>query len=227
MVTVVDRNGDAVTAANSPIGFPSSNRTEPPDEGPIDPKAFWKEDHHRSYGRPWLLGRVQFNALVAHGLARTDKVLDFGCGAGRCGVWLARYLEPDHYCGVDAHLRALRAFAEYECVLHQLGRKRPRLMHSEGFDLAGFGERFDVILDFFTTPHLTPEQVELAIARIASVAAPGARLISINPELDARMLDGHGFELSKSFDTDYPQLADAGVRAFDSWRVFTRTGVRC
>src|SRR5688500_16008680 len=52
------------------------------------------EDHHRAYGHPWCVGRAYFDAMIHFGLRPDHRVLDFGCGAGRLGIWAAAYLNP-------------------------------------------------------------------------------------------------------------------------------------
>lgn len=62
-------------------------------------------------GEPWYqhavggmwkeIGRLQFDFLVAHGLAPSHLLLDMGCGTLRGGLHFIRYLEPGHYWGVD------------------------------------------------------------------------------------------------------------------------------
>ena len=68
-----------------------------------DFKRYLAEEHHRWYGRPWCIGRSYFDFLLGRGLERGHRVLDFGCGAGRLGIWLIGHLEAGQYNGVDHH----------------------------------------------------------------------------------------------------------------------------
>ncbi|MEZ5922800.1 MAG: methyltransferase [Hyphomicrobiaceae bacterium] len=94
------------------------------DGKPRKPKSTYRtyldEEHHRFYGRPWAVGRTYYDFLVEMGLKASDHVLDFGCGAGRLGIWLIQYLEAGHYVGTDHHWSAIEAFARYEVPLHDL-----------------------------------------------------------------------------------------------------------
>lgn len=203
-------------------------RTGPPDSGhpdaePVVVDELLAEEHHRIYGRPWVLGRFYFDQLVRRELSPTDRVLDVGCGAGRVGVWLVSFLEAGRYCGLDAHLKSLVAFARYEAVLHRLEAKQPRLMLSSDFEVAGFGERFDVVLDFFVTRHLPRELAERALANARRVTAPGGRLfMSEPPPLGVDGMRALGFELTHTEKVSYPLLGDspAGLQDVDHWHEF-------
>jgi len=56
-------------------------------EGESDPLT---EYHHHLYCQPWGAGRDQMDYLLRRGLRPGHRVLDFGCGAMRTGVCLAR-----------------------------------------------------------------------------------------------------------------------------------------
>jgi SAM-dependent methyltransferase len=197
------------------------------DAAPISAAEFLDEEHHRAYGRPWVMGRYYVDQLIELGLDPAARVLDLGCGAGRVGIWLVPYLEDACYCGVDNHLRSLVAFAGYENFLHRLWPRRPRLMLSGGFEVAGFGERFDVALDFFVLAHLEAHAQQQAVERIARVCGPGARLYTLQPPaIGEDAMRAAGFELVDSRKVAYPLLADSPKpsHASDHWFVFARVG---
>jgi SAM-dependent methyltransferase len=123
------------------------------------PEDVLTERHHHYYGRPWLLGRYAFDHLLSSGLRPEDKVLDVGCGAGRLGVHLIRFLQPGNYFGLDAHKNSLRAFADYELFLNGLADKRPRLLRSRDFAADHLAVAFDWMIDISTTLHLPEEQL--------------------------------------------------------------------
>jgi len=135
------------------------------------------EYHHQLYCRPWSAGRDVMDYLVGRGLRPEHRVLDFGCGALRAGVWLISYLEVGHYFGVDAHRTSLEVGARYEIPLHGLESKRPRLLHSTAARVEYFGEQFDFILLLAVLIHLTLEARHLVLTRLASVLAPGGRIV--------------------------------------------------
>lgn len=224
MIPILTPDGREAELTPSPDRFPTAAASSPWPVAPIDTEAFLDEPHHRFYGRPWVMGRYYFDQLRAKGLRRSHRVLDLGCGAGRVGVWLAAYLDADRYCGVDAHLRALAAFAAYESVLHGLEAKRPRLLHAENFEVDAFGERFDVALDFYVTPHLTRDAAIDAMARTAAVCSRGARLFSLASPLTVEDMAVAGFRLKETFRAEYPLLAGKRAYGHDQWSIYARMG---
>jgi SAM-dependent methyltransferase len=179
------------------------------------------EKHHRSCAQPWILGRTRFEFLLAQGLQPRDRVLDFGCGAGRVGVWLIAYLEPGRYFGIDAHLRSLVAFSAYEIRLHGLEAKRPRLLHDADFRFDHFGERFDVVIDSSVSRHLSDDRFRQALAQLPQVLAPGGRVFSEHLAPDRlEYLRGAGFESLREVELDRPlQVAQRHREHKDTWQV--------
>jgi SAM-dependent methyltransferase len=182
------------------------------------------EVHHRAYGRPWIIGRFRFEFLIAQGLRPQDRVLDFGCGAGRIGVWLIAYLEPERYFGIDAHLRSLVAFSAYEVLLHGLEARRPRLLFDADFRVEHFGERFDVVIDASVTRFLPRDEFRRAFAQVARVLAPGGRVFvgRLAPER-LEDLRRNGFELVDEAEPEWPLFPRRRGRATqDGWHVLRR-----
>jgi SAM-dependent methyltransferase len=138
---------------------------------------FILETHHNRYGQPWCLGREQFDMLRARGLLPHHRLLDFGCGALRAGIWIIDYLNKGCYFGIDAHRPSLEAGATYELQLHRLTHKRPRLLHNRNMEVSYFGARFDWVLAAAVFIHFTLEQSEFALNRIAATLEPGGRLL--------------------------------------------------
>ena len=137
-----------------------------------------KEQHHRIYFQPYMVGRDRVDFLVGQGLDRDTRLLDMGCGAGRLGVWLIGHLEAGRYFGLDAHLASLVAFSAYELRLHGLVDRRPRLMLDDGFHLAAFGETFDVIVDASVTANVLEPVFRRAFTSMREVLAPDGRVFS-------------------------------------------------
>ncbi len=189
---------------------------------PISMDWLLAEEHHRIYGRPWILGRFYRDFLVAHGLVPSDRVLDLGCGAGRVGIWLIPYLEKGRYFGIDWHLKSLAAFARYEARLHNLAHKAPRLMLSANFDVDRFGETFDVALDFYVTRHLTLEQTEAAYRKVRAVLGSSGRFFLPHaPQMDEAMLARLGFVVIESENASYPLLGEStkDMLSTDHWHI--------
>jgi len=149
------------------------------------------EEHHRFYGRPWCLGRDHFDYLISRGLKPEHRFLDVGCGALRTGIWIIPYLDTGHYFGIDADLTGLLAGAQYEIPFHRFEPKRPRLLHSDRFELNRWNEHFDWIFAFGVIQHLEPELQRVALSRMAEVLAIEGRIV-ITPfvPFDGRELEG-------------------------------------
>ncbi|OFW13545.1 MAG: hypothetical protein A3F70_18315 [Acidobacteria bacterium RIFCSPLOWO2_12_FULL_67_14] len=189
----------------------------------LDVKAILDEQHHRAYGRPWVLGRCYFDELVARRLKPSERVLDLGCGAGRLGVWLIPFLEVGHYYGIDNHFGTLWAFASYECLLHNLFERQPNLMLDDDLRIDRFGVSFDVVLDFNVSVHLPMDKRERLFRDIAGVCTPGARLIMPRkPKVSRTLLPTLGFQLVNRGDVQYPGLEHWPVdpHATDRWYEF-------
>lgn len=135
------------------------------------------EQHHLAYGKPWCLGRDQFDYLVSRGLQPHHKVLDFGCGSMRVGIWLAGYLDAGKYFGIEPHYKSLQAAATYEIPLHGLAEKRPRLLWDDQYTCEHFGESFDFILAFSVFHWLGGQQTSTALSRLVKTLNPGARIV--------------------------------------------------
>ena len=151
-------------------------RDADPDKPSTDYKRYLDEDHHRLYGRPWCIGRTYFEFLLRSGLQADHRVLDFGCGAGRIGIWIIPYLQSGHYIGVDHHWIALDAFARYEIPLHDLAEKAPRLVLDNSLSIGKLDASFDTILDCYVSFHLD-EKARLRLYRgFANALRPGGRI---------------------------------------------------
>lgn len=165
---------------------------------PIDHLRLLREEHHRFYGRPWCIGRTYFDFLRSLGLRPDAKVLDFGCGAGRLGIWLIDYLDAGNYVGVDHHWEAINAFASYEIPLHDLAGKRPRLVLDGSLDVIRLDQTFDLILDCFVSFHLDEQGRSQLYRGFAQVLAPGG-----------------GIVLPHAATLDHDQLAELGLAVAD------------
>jgi SAM-dependent methyltransferase len=192
---------------------------------PVTIAEFLSEEHHRYYGRPWVLGRYYFDRLLGCGLKASDRVLDLGCGAGRLGLWLIPHLDSGNYTGIDAHLRSLIAFSAYEAVLHDLASKKPKLYLVEDFALPRSSGPFDVMLDFFVTKHFPEPKALLAYERLAPNLAPGAKVFMPHaPRLGLEAMSKLGFRLERTKEVHYPLLEGVAdnIADTDVWHIFSR-----
>jgi len=145
---------------------------------------FASEDHHHVYGRPWFVGRDYFDVLASRGLRRNDRLLDFGCGAMRAGIWIAAFLDDGKYFGIDSHRASLDIAATYEIPLHALERKQPVLLHSSAFRVDSFNTEFDVVFCASVFRHLEEDDVSKALRAIRSACHKETRLIIQTSDLD-------------------------------------------
>jgi SAM-dependent methyltransferase len=190
---------------------------------PIGLDGMLDEEHHRTYGRPWVLGRYCFDYLVREGLKPSDKVLDIGCGSGRVGIWLIRYLDPGNYFGVDSHLKSLVAFAGYELFLNDLAAKKPRLLYSDQFAVDAFGADFDLGLELSVT---VPANRRQAYEKVARTMRKGGRCFYLTEDwkFPAGQLEEIGFRLVRTDTLRFPLFAAAerDIIAADRWDVIER-----
>ena len=153
---------------------------------------------HQSYGRPWFLGLSQFKYLKTLGLKPHHKILDFGCGSGRLGIHLIKYLSNSCYFGLDSHLPSLVAFSYYELLINNLYHKKPRLANNRNFEFGVFDQKFDWIIDFFVSKHLNDKKLTSISKEIdLNLGENGIYLLSpYIPEMEKK-LKNIGFETLK------------------------------
>ena len=193
--------------------------------GPTIDKAFLDEEHHRSFGRPWVLGKYQFDFIRSRGLQKNDRLLDFGCGCGRFAIWAIRHLALDRYFGIDAHRKSLEALAGYEIPLHSLGTKRPRLLLNRNLDFPYFSVKFDWVMDFYSSFHITSPDTQVAFfERIAEVLERGGRYLSApKPHLSDEHLSSLGLRLTHHEIQNCPLLEGHDYLSTNEWFEYTKS----
>jgi hypothetical protein len=140
-------------------------------------EAFLQEEHHKQYNRPWSQGRDHADYLISRGLAPHHKLLDFGCGALRSGIWIIPHLAEGRDFGLEPNLWSLEAAVKYEVPLHGLTQKRPRFLCSDEFELGHFGTRFDYIVALGVFSHLTEDQHDEALKQMVAHLEPSGVLV--------------------------------------------------
>jgi SAM-dependent methyltransferase len=109
-----------------------------------------------------------FDLLPPH----PGKTLDIGAGTGRDAAWLAR--RSQHVIAVEP-ADALRSAGEalhYRPNLDWLDDRLPDLVRTKAR-----GETFNLVICIAVWQHLPPEQHERGMLALASLTAPGGRLI--------------------------------------------------
>ena len=140
-------------------------------------ETFLQEEHHKQYNRPWSQGRDHADYLISRGLSPHHRLLDFGCGALRSGIWIIPHLEAGRYFGLEPNLWSLEAAVRYEVPLHGLEHKRPRFLCSDEFELGHFGTRFDWIVALGVFSHLTETQHDEALKQMVAHLEPSGVLV--------------------------------------------------
>jgi hypothetical protein len=125
-----------------------------------------------------ILADLQFRFLVDRGLAPADLFIDVACGALRGGVRFIRYLEPDHYLGIDKYIELIIHGVASELGVDAYRAKRPRFVVSDSFEFGKFRAKpgFGIAQSLFT--HLSARDLETCLLNLKSTAAPGCRLFA-------------------------------------------------
>ena len=134
--------------------------------------------HRQFIGGRWEeLGQLQLDFLKSQGLLPRHRVLDVGCGALRAGVFLARYLEPAGFYGIDLRQELLDAGFEREVVPAGLQDRLPRanLAASGDFDATGFGQVFDFAIAQSVFTHIPLTELTRALNALHPVMKPGGQ----------------------------------------------------
>lgn len=105
----------------------------------------------------WELKRdFQIAFLRERGLQPQHRLLDIGCGTLRGGVPLIDYLEPGHYCGLEAREEVLE---EGRAELQEAGltAKAPILICSQDITQASVDMSFDFAWAFSVLIHMSDD----------------------------------------------------------------------
>ena len=118
-------------------------------------------------------GQMQFGYLTGHGLTRTSRLLEIGCGNLRAGRFFIDYLEAGHYYGIDISPDVLLS-AQQVIAADGLQDKVPRLMYinDQRFEVLPAGY-FDVIHANSVFTHCPIELIEECFAHVARIMTPG------------------------------------------------------
>lgn len=152
----------------------------------LDAAAITRGEHRAFVGGLWDdLGALQLAFLEAHGLEPRHRLLDVGCGALRGGVHFIPYLEPGHYCGIDANASLLEA-GQHELALAGIDARGVNLLASADFEVGRFGQHFEYAIAVSVFTHLYLNHIQQCLVRVAEVLAPGGRFFATYFEAPGR-----------------------------------------
>jgi SAM-dependent methyltransferase len=142
--------------------------------------------HREAVGGEWdTIGSLQFEFLKREGLEPRHRLLDVGCGSLRGGVHFVRYLDPDHYVGIDMNESLLTAGYDIELanagLCSRLERGQLRLASDFHFD--GMEASFDFALAQSLFTHLTFNRIRQCLERLLPKMKPEGRFYATFFEL--------------------------------------------
>lgn len=127
---------------------------------------------HRKWGLWEEIGKLQFDFLVEKGLKPNHYFLDVGCGSLRGGVHFIRYLEPEHYFGIDKDGALLDAGQNIELKRYNLIEQNPILIQMDNFDFQSLNTQFNYALAQSVFTHLPLNNIIRCIMNIEKVLVP-------------------------------------------------------
>lgn len=124
-----------------------------------------KDQRHSLSGPPrrWKMKReFQINFLKAMGLAKSNMLLDIGCGTLRGGIPIIKYLDVGNYTGIDVRKVVLDE-GRKELEEEGLKNKLPKLIHFENIRDLNFEKEFDLIFAFAVLGHLDDDKLQSSL----------------------------------------------------------------
>lgn len=119
-----------------------------------------RKDPREAVGGLWeTLGQFQLDILKRQGLKSDHHLLDIGCGSLRGGLHFIKYLEPEHYWGLEISAKILQA-GERFVEQSGIAKRHPHLLLTNGSDLHRVGRRFDFVLAFGVFTDMPAEPVK-------------------------------------------------------------------
>ncbi|MER6129811.1 class I SAM-dependent methyltransferase [Streptomyces sp. NPDC001795] len=127
----------------------------------------------RSRERWLVLGAMQFDYLLGHGLRPQHRMLEIGCGNLRAGWRFIRHLEPGHYYGIDISPDIL--FAAHDTIVEMgLQTRLPTLTPVRDLTLRFLPDaHFDVVHAHSVFSHSPLPVIDECLANVGRVLAPG------------------------------------------------------
>jgi len=132
-------------------------------------------------------GRAQFEELLAAGLQRHHRCLDYGCGSLRVGQHLIRHLDAGNYIGLDVTDRFYRdGLALIEPAL--IGARRPHLAVIGERELAVLeSDPPDFLVCVSVLMHVPPDELAGFLQSLLRCVGPHT-VVKIHADLAARQI---------------------------------------
>ena len=118
-------------------------------------------------------GRSQLISLLQEGLNPESKVLEFGCGCLRIACWLARFLDPSSYFGIEPAQQRVELGLHHLFAPDEVSLKQPQFDFNPHFDSSVFGVRFDFFLARSIWTHASKRQIEATLDSFVRDSNPG------------------------------------------------------
>lgn len=119
----------------------------------------------------WSGGEYHLAFMKQHGLQEGMSVYDFGCGYGRTGIPVIRYLEPGKYTGVDLSDRRIGMANEW-VIRENLEDKRPNFLASIDNKMPYLADgAIDVVWTWSVFTHMPLEDIRETLTAMRRVLA--------------------------------------------------------
>jgi ubiquinone/menaquinone biosynthesis C-methylase UbiE len=117
------------------------------------------------------VGAVLREAVIYHGLKRTDYLIDVGCGSGRLAKPLSNYLDG-RYLGIDV----VPELVEYARKL--VSRPDWRFEQAQGLTIPEADQTADMVCFFSVLTHLLHEESFVYLREAKRVLKPGGKIVA-------------------------------------------------
>lgn len=148
-------------------------------------------------------GKLQLELLQREGCTPTAHVLEVGCGCLSAGVPVMRYLQREHYVGIEPNSWLLDAALSARSVRWLVRRKRPAFLERSDFDARELGRTYDYVLSHSILSHCAHHQLEDFIRNVACVLRPDGRIVA-----SIRLAEGNAYGSTGSADREDSRCAE-------------------
>lgn len=118
-----------------------------------------------------IIRQFQINFLKKQGLEPRHWLIDIGCGTLRGGIPLIKYLDNNHYTGIEVREDVLQLGRD---ELRQAGLeyKQPQLVHSTGLSVLQLGHHAEYVWAFSVLIHMDDDAFNACLAFVCTHLTP-------------------------------------------------------